>query len=80
MDVKETKEKCDKILDLYKNDPEEGHIWEDVFMQKFLKTLVKQVQMLSCDADDVKELQKTVGECMNHIDDLLHANKTKWYS
>lgn len=80
MNASEVKDTCDKIIAMYKFDPEEGHIWEDTFLQRFLRTLARQVQTLSCDAPQVKELQSTLGECMQHIEALLHAERTKWFS
>lgn len=80
MDPTEIKSTCAKILTWYKSDPEEAHIWEDVFIHRFLRNLVEQVQILSCDAPEVKELQQKVGECMEHIEELLHTERKKWFS
>lgn len=80
MDPAEIKETCERIVALYRIDPEEGHIYEDKFIQRFLQDLAAHIQRLSCDATDVQELQFTTKECMSHISAMLKTDRTKWYA
>lgn len=80
MDPVESKNTCESILAMYKYDPEEAHIWEDKFLKRTLKTLVKEIQSLSPDTDEIKSFQKTTEEYMQHITAMLATKRTKWYS
>lgn len=80
MDANEVKDSCERILATYKADPEEGHIYEDKFLQRILRTLGTQIASLSGDATELVEFQQNVRECMGHIDALLKTSRTKWYS
>lgn len=81
MDAAEVKATCEEIIALYKFDPEEAHIYEDVLLHRILRTLSAQVQALSPgDESDVKVLQQATQECMTHINTLLNTSRTKWYS
>lgn len=80
MDPREVKATWDEIIALYKNDPEEAHIYEDKFLRRMLRTMHEQLQSLSCDDTDLKKFQNNANECMSYINTLLNTQRTKWYS
>lgn len=76
MDANEVKATCDRIIEMYKYDPEEAHIYEDKFLKRILITLAEQIETLS----DVEEFQQTTKECISHINRLFNTSRTKWYA
>lgn len=80
MDPIATKQTCEKILQSYKSDPEFGHEYEDKFLQRFLRTLVSEIQKLPNESEQIKEFQKTTQECMSYIDQMLRTERTKWFA
>lgn len=80
MDPVETECTCKKILAMYKYDPDEAHIYEDEFLQKFLTTLAKEIELLPSETDKVLSFKATTQECMQHINKLLRTKRTKWYA
>ena len=80
MDPIEIKDTCERIIALYKYDPEEAHVYEDKFLRRMLRTMHEQLQSLSCDDTELKKFQNNTNECMSHINTLLNTQRTKWYS